>query len=46
MQEARRKPEVLCTRYFDFSRVFFSSEGGSKSPVISETELIVVLANG
>ena len=49
MEEASRKPEGLITghyRHFAFSRVFFSLEGESKTPVTSETELFVTLANG
>ena len=49
MQEAFRKPEGLITghlRHFAFSRVFFSSEGKSKTPVTFKMELFVTLANG
>ena len=39
MEEACRKPEGFITwhlRYFAFSRVFFSSEGESKTPAAYE----------
>ena len=48
MKDAYRKPEGLITghlRHFPFSRVFVSSEGKSKTPVTSETELFVKLVN-
>ena len=44
-----QKPEGLITRHlrhFAFSRVFFCSEGKSKTPKTSETELFVTLSNG
>ena len=49
MQEVRLKLEGVITgylRHFAFSRVFISSEGKFKTPVKSETELFVALANG
>ena len=48
MLGASRKTEGLITghlRHFAFSRVFFISEGESKNPITSETELFVTLAN-
>ena len=43
-----QKPAGLITsylRHFVFLRVLFSSEGESKIPAISETELFLTLAN-
>ena len=48
MQEARRKPEGLIAwhfRHFAFLRVFYSSEGESKTSATYEMELFVALAN-
>ena len=48
MQEARRKPEGLIAwhfRHFAFLRVFYSSEGESKTSGTYEMELFVELAN-
>ena len=49
MQKSPRKPDGLMTgqlRHFASSRVFFSSEGKSKTPAKSEMDLFVTLANG
>ena len=44
LQETGRSYHRAHHRHFVFSRVFFSSEGESKTSVTSETELFVILA--